>query len=156
MSDSLDVEIFKAIEPAIFNAGDKHYLDQAIARVKALIQVERNRGASEKPQPQEEVGGKQVDTLSLKKWSVVEAIENMGSINEPYELFEPYIYKDKLGDSMWHCEIRTTHSVLWHGEGGGVHEAVYNCEQEVAGKSDRITALRGADLGGLERPSDEK
>lgn len=36
----------------------------------------------------------------------------LGSIEDPYGLFEPYIWKDKLGDSMWHCEIKSVDAVL--------------------------------------------
>ena len=36
----------------------------------------------------------------------------MGSVQEPFGLFEPYIWKDKLNDSMWHCEIRSVDATL--------------------------------------------
>lgn len=54
-------------------------------------------------------------------------LDEMGWINEPWGLFEPHLWKDKLGDSVWICEIRTTHNTLWSGHGATPLEAVENC-----------------------------
>lgn len=54
-------------------------------------------------------------------------LNSMASVNDPFELFEPYLWYDKLGDSCWKCEIRTTHSILWYGEGNTPLEAAERC-----------------------------
>lgn len=64
---------------------------------------------------------------------ILEILTDMGSVNDPWELFEPYLYKDKLGDSQWHCEIRTIHNrPIYKGEGKTIPEAVFNCYDDAA------------------------
>jgi hypothetical protein len=42
----------------------------------------------------------------------LEKIKEMGSIKEPWGLFDVIIKKDKIGDSKWHCKITSTDSIL--------------------------------------------
>lgn len=51
----------------------------------------------------------------------------MGDVDEPWGLFEPYIWRDKLGDSQWHCEMRSNCAQFWHGTGDTPLEAVEAC-----------------------------
>lgn len=61
--------------------------------------------------------------------SNIETLLNaMGSIGKPFELFEPYLYKDKLGSGLWRCEIISIHGrAMWEGEGDTPEEAVQTC-----------------------------
>lgn len=54
-------------------------------------------------------------------------LDEMGGVGEPWGLFEPYLWKDKLGDSKWHCEVQSNCASFWHGCGNTVEEAVRNC-----------------------------
>jgi hypothetical protein len=51
-------------------------------------------------------------------------IEEMATVNDPWNLLEPYLYKDKIGDSLWHCEIRTCDGILILDDGLTPYEAV--------------------------------
>lgn len=57
----------------------------------------------------------------------------MGGIDDPFELFEPFLWKDKIGDSMWHCEIRSVDAIIWYGNGDTALEAVEACYNHAMG-----------------------
>ena len=59
--------------------------------------------------------------------TVQEMIEEMGSIKEPWELFELTIFRDKIGDSLWHCKICSCDAILIHKTGESLKEAVSEC-----------------------------
>ena len=60
----------------------------------------------------------------------IKMIEEMAGIDEPWELFEPYIWKDKIGDSLWHCEIRSVDATLAQGMGVDLDQAIERCYRE--------------------------
>lgn len=61
----------------------------------------------------------------------IKIIKEMGSINEPFGLFEPYIWKDKIGDSLWHCKIMSCDAILIHETGETLKEAVEKCYKKI-------------------------
>ena len=54
-------------------------------------------------------------------------LKMMASIDEPFGLFEPHLWKDKIGDSKWHCDIRSCDSILTRGLGDTMEEAIIDC-----------------------------
>ncbi|MFA6897211.1 MAG: hypothetical protein WCQ96_02920 [Patescibacteria group bacterium] len=57
----------------------------------------------------------------------IDMLSKMTSTKEPFGLFNVHFWSDKTGDSLLHCEIRSVDSVLSHGQGETLHQAVYNC-----------------------------
>jgi hypothetical protein len=51
--------------------------------------------------------------ISIK---TLEILNEMASTKEPWGLFEPYLWKDKVGDSRWHCEIRSVNCCVCSAE----------------------------------------
>lgn len=48
----------------------------------------------------------------VKEKGLLEMIYEVGGIGEPFDLFEPYIWRDKIGDGKWHCEIRSVDMIM--------------------------------------------
>lgn len=74
-------------------------------------------------------------------------LELMGSIDEPWELFEPYLYKDKLGDSCWKCEVRSVDALIWYGEGATAEQAVEACYDQAMRPSEHKAKTKASQGG---------
>ena len=72
----------------------------------------------------------QVDSLGLLARFY---LQKMASIDSPYDLFEPYLWKDKVGDGLWHCEMRSVDAVLARGKGVTINEAIVKCHSNFCG-----------------------
>lgn len=53
----------------------------------------------------------------------------MSKVNKPYDLWEPHLWYDKLGDTGWHCELfgMNNSKPLFYGEDKSLKEAVNKC-----------------------------
>lgn len=53
----------------------------------------------------------------------------MSTVEDPYDLWEPVLRFDKLGDCLWHCELFPNNRIrpLFHGEDESLKEAVKKC-----------------------------
>ncbi len=58
---------------------------------------------------------------------VVDLFKKMAETYKPFELFESHLWKDKIGDSKWHCDIRSCDAILTKGLGETMEEAIIDC-----------------------------
>lgn len=59
--------------------------------------------------------------------SQIDKFKEMASIEEPWELFEPKLWKDKIGDGLWHCAMKSPSAILSECTGKTMDEAIENC-----------------------------
>ena len=64
---------------------------------------------------------------SIDGFSIVGILREMGEVHEPWGLYEPYLWRDKVSDDLWHCELQTVNGSIWQGKGNTVEEAVIQC-----------------------------
>ena len=57
----------------------------------------------------------------------IEMLKEMASVKEPFGLFEPHLWRDKIGDSLWHCYITSVDCKLAEGTGETMEESIKNC-----------------------------
>ena len=65
--------------------------------------------------------------------TTIEMIEEMGSIKEPFGLFELTIFRDKIGDSLWHVKITSCDAIIRNDSARTLEDAVlktYNSMNE--------------------------
>ena len=51
----------------------------------------------------------------------------MARVDKGFDLFEPHLWKDKIGDSMWHCELRSCDAVVSEGVDRYKARAIKKC-----------------------------
>ena len=56
-----------------------------------------------------------------------EMLEEMASVSEPWGLFEPHLWRDKIGDGKWHCYIQSVCAQFAESTGDSPEEAVEKC-----------------------------
>ena len=61
----------------------------------------------------------------------IEMLRQMGSIIEPWDLFEPHLWKDKIGDSLWHCSLKGVNGTICEGKAPILQEAIADCYDRV-------------------------
>ena len=71
--------------------------------------------------------------LPNEPWHIlwIKMFEEMASTNEPFGLFEPKLWKDKIGDSLWHCGLYAVSGCIIEATGNTMDEAVRNCYEAV-------------------------
>jgi hypothetical protein len=74
--------------------------------------------------------------ISRKAVGWVEMLQEMAGIGEPFELFEPKLWYDKLGDSCWKCEVHSNCMIMWSGQGDTMQEAVEACYKDATKSAD--------------------
>jgi hypothetical protein len=60
---------------------------------------------------------------TMKK-TTIEKIEEMGGLKEPFGLFELTIFRDKIGDSLWHVKITSPDAIIRNESARTLDEAV--------------------------------
>lgn len=60
----------------------------------------------------------------------ISIFKEMAGIKEPFGLFEPYLWADKIGDGLWHCEIRSVDAILAKGKAESMEDAIYKCYKD--------------------------
>ena len=69
-----------------------------------------------------------------EKKGILEMIYEMGGIGEPFDMFEPYIWRDKIGDGEWHCEIRSVDMIMASSSGVVFEEVIRNVYEQMKSK----------------------
>ena len=71
--------------------------------------------------------------LPEEAWHIlwIKMLEDMASVNEPFGLFEPRLWKDKIGDSLWHCGLFSVNGCIIEATGNTMEEAVRNCYEAI-------------------------
>jgi len=70
----------------------------------------------------------------IKEKGLLEMIYAMGSVGEPFGLFEPYIWRDKIGDGKWHCEIRSVDVIMASSSGMVLENVVRDVYEQMLSK----------------------
>ncbi len=68
--------------------------------------------------------------LPDEPWHIlwIKMMEDMASVND---LFEPKLWKDKIGDGLWHCGLFSVNGCIIEATGKTMDEAVRNCYEAV-------------------------
>lgn len=66
---------------------------------------------------------------------LISMLIEMGGIKEPFDLFEPYIWRDKTGDGRWHCEVKSVDGILASSEGMVLFEVVEDTYNQMLEKN---------------------
>jgi len=64
--------------------------------------------------------------------TAIEKFKQMASTDDPFNLFEPKLWKDKIGDSLWHCAMCGVSSgFLAESTGKTMEDAIEGCYEEM-------------------------
>lgn len=64
----------------------------------------------------------------------LEKFQKMASTDQPFGLFEPKLWKDKIGDSLWHCAMNSVGGNIVETTGSTMEEAIDLCFEKIMEK----------------------
>lgn len=70
--------------------------------------------------------GGTIDDCRIEIPTLLELIEEFAKVDEPYGLFEPHLWKDKIGDSLWHVYMQSVCAKFCESTGETPEEAMAN------------------------------
>ena len=62
----------------------------------------------------------------------LEKFKKMASTEDPFNLFEPKLWNDKIGDGLWHCALCSVGGVIVETTGETMEVAIDRCYEKVA------------------------
>lgn len=66
--------------------------------------------------------------------------KQMASTDEPFGLFEPKLWKDKIGNSLWYCAMNSVGGFIVEATGKTMEEAIDGCYEKMIEKDKSLTA----------------
>lgn len=80
--------------------------------------------------------------------NILKIFKEMSTLNEPWGLYTPTLYKNKIGDVLWHCKLISTCGPLFHKTRKILKEAIWNCYHDVTNQYKKLNKLKEDEFKG--------